>query len=350
MKIAHCIYSFKMGGAETLLIDLINRQVKQHDIFLLIINDRINKELISQIDPRAKVIQLKRTPKSRNPWFIIKLNWLLWVKIKPNVLHLHSYTLPAIIFYPRKRLFATIHDVNIPTIYHKRYHRLFAISRAVYDDITSRVSLPPNTIILAPNGIDCNKIKIREIKKTSPVYNIKIIQVSRFEAEKKGQDLLIEAVRMLKIKNSLQAQITFIGDGPSLPEIKELVNKYGLEEQVIFLGEKTREFIYSHLKDFDLLVQPSRFEGFGLTVAEAMAAKIPVLVSNVYGPMEIINNGEFGFYFENDNAIDLSKKIKLIAKSYRKAEELASKAIKHVYDTYDINILVHKYEEAYYEN
>lgn len=55
--------------------------------------------------------------------------------------------------------------------------------------------------------------------------------------------------------------------------------------------KKNQEWIYHNLCNFDLFIQPSRFEGFGLTVAEAIAAKVTVLVSNIQGPMEIIDDG-----------------------------------------------------------
>ena len=55
-----------------------------------------------------------------------------------------------------------------------------------------------------------------------------------------------------------------------------LVQEYNLNSYISFLGSKDTHYIEQHLKDYDLLVQPSRIEGFGLTVAEAMAAKVPV--------------------------------------------------------------------------
>jgi glycosyltransferase involved in cell wall biosynthesis len=60
------------------------------------------------------------------------------------------------------------------------------------------------------------------------------------------------------------------------------------------------------------LVQPSIIEGFGLSIVEAMAAKIPVLVSDVEGPMELIGNGRFGYFFKTENKSECANMIELI--------------------------------------
>ncbi len=354
MKIVHCKYGFPMGGAETLLVDLMNRQVDKHQVYLVLINNLFNEELASKIDSRVCIIRLDRNPGSRNPWFILRLNWLLFFSIRPDVLHLHSYSLPAIILYPKSKLFATIHAINVPIDYHKRYHKVFAISQAVYEDIVRRVDLPNKTLILAPNGIDCSRIlaKSSADDNSSPKVecSLSIVQVSRFEVDKKGQDLLIEAVRYLKQNCAIEIYLTFIGDGPGLGAMKKLVDTYGLNDYVSFWGTKCREFVYEHLRDFDLLVQPSRVEGFGLTVAEAMSARVPVLVSNIDGPMEIIASGKYGYYFQTEDSSDLARKIKYIYDNYdTEVIPVATKAKEYVAKTYSIDAMVDKYEHVYYD-
>lgn len=113
-------------------------------------------------------------------------------------------------------------------------------------------------------------------------------QISTYQ---KGQDILIEAIFILHQKGFKNISVDFIGDGESKDFLKELVKSKQLENQIHFLGSKEQSYIFSHLKEYDLFVQPSRKEGFGLTVTEAMVAKIPVLVSDQEGPMEIIKMG-----------------------------------------------------------
>ena len=101
-----------------------------------------------------------------------------------------------------------------------------------------------------------------------------------------------------------------------------------------------------HLADYDLLVQPSLFEGFGLTVAEALAAKVPVLVSDSMGPYEVTGYGECGYVFKTGDSGDcaavLSRIITsgddgpMIERGYRRATGL-----------YDIKHTARRYLESY---
>jgi glycosyltransferase involved in cell wall biosynthesis len=75
------------------------------------------------------------------------------------------------------------------------------------------------------------------------------------------------------------------------------------------MGQKGRDWIKNHLQDYHLLIQPSLFEGFGLTVIEGFACGLPVIVSNLDGPKEIVECLNAGLLVEPNNAQDLSEKI-----------------------------------------
>lgn len=114
-----------------------------------------------------------------------------------------------------------------------------------------------------------------------------------------------------------------------------------------FLGKQTQEYIARHLCEYDLFVQPSRYEGFGLTVAEAMAAQVPVLVSAGQGPAEVICGNKYGWVFENGNIDDLACMIGHIQRHYADAFDKAQKARQYVMETYDVAVTAKKYLAAY---
>ena len=316
MRIMHIIWSLNLGGAESMLVDIINEQVRTEKVFLLIVNSEVQPELIKNISQKVEIITINRTSGSRNIWNIFKINYHIY-RISPDIIHCHEWNLIKIVNFNRYKKVITVHDVNIEfNGYLKKFHRIFAISNAVNEDISKRgYGYKPVTVY---NGIDFSKIK----KRQDYNYDIfKIIQIGRLFHEKKGQNILLTALKIIvsdyEIKN---IKIDFIGKGSSLYYLKELRKKLGLNEYCTFNGEQSREFIHNNLKKYNLLVQPSRYEGFGLTVVEAIAAKIPVLVSNIYGPMEIIRNGKYGYFFETEDAKDCANKIIKIMGDYKRQD------------------------------
>lgn len=121
----------------------------------------------------------------------------------------------------------------------------------------------------------------------------------------------------------------------------------GLESRIHFLGKKEQSYIADHLKDYDLFVQPSRYEGFGLTVAEAMAAGVPVLVSEGQRPAEVTCGSRYGWIFENGSVEALAQQLDFIATHYDDALAKARDARQHVVQTYDVSVTAKKYIEEY---
>ena len=65
--------------------------------------------------------------------------------------------------------------------------------------------------------------------------------------------------------------------------LKDQIKKYQLENNIRIKGHKDRSWIFKNLSSYHLLVQPSRSEGFGLTLVEAVAAGLPVISSKIDG-------------------------------------------------------------------
>lgn len=324
-----------------MLADIANRQAVNHKITLIIVNDTLDEALLKTLDSRIQVIRLNRQRGSHSLWPIIKLNCIL-LKIHPDIIHLHSNTLPKIILLHGKKLWYTVHALDMPMTYVERLHGIIAISQAVKDDIQKRCN---KQVVVIPNGIDLDAIKIRTTRKNIGFF--KIIQVGRLYHNIKGQDILIEAIALLVNKGVSDISVDFIGTGPSEDYLKKLAQNLKVEKYVNFLGLRNRDYIYTHLKDYDLMCHPARQEGFGLTVAEGMAAKLPVLVSMDGGPWEIIEKGRYGTGFIPENVNDCALKILEIKNNYEKLSDSIEGGYFHVKSHYSIDRMVDKYLEAY---
>lgn len=360
MKVAHIFWSLTYGGIETMLVNIANAQAAEGaEVHVVVINDLYKEELIRAFDDGVTVHLLHRKYRSKGIGFIFRLNRLL-MKIKPDAIHLHDSRIYTFLW--RKRLSrvasTTLHDLPTGSVrrgglagrvfpflfssenvyFIDKVKRVFAISGAVKDELWKNYGVKSTVVY---NGILTGKFRLREDR--TPKDALRIVMVSRLEHDKKGQDLLIEAAK--KLNSSVH--VDFIGDGSSRAYLENMVKKLHVETTVSLLGSRTQSYISEHLADYDLFVQPSRWEGFGLTVAEAMAAKVPVLVSAGQGPAEVTCGDKYGWTFKNGDIGDLTKKIKYIFEHYDEAREKAEEATNYVSNTYDVSITARNYLKMY---
>ena len=345
-----------------MLVNIANAQAQYGaNVYIIIINDNCDKTLLSALNKNVKIVFLHRKLHSKGLQFIFKLNHALH-KLNPDIVHLHDPHLFGLMFSRRLRKITctTLHDVpygslcggsilqkKIPALnfrlagnvaYLDKIPQVFSISNIVQKELLEKFGVDS---IVVNNGIDTSKFKRRQqISASTPM---KLVQVSRLEHKKKGQDLLIEAVAKLDGR----IEVDFIGEGDSMAYLSDLSKSLGIERYVHFLGKKTQSFISENLRNYDLFVQPSRFEGFGLTVAEAMAAEVPVLVTEGEGPAEITCNDKYGWTFRNGDIEDLANEIVNVQKHYVTAMDKADDARQYVCSHYDVAITAKKYLEEY---
>lgn len=339
MRIAHVTWSLSTGGIETMLANIINEQVKTEEVALFIINDEIEPTIINRISNKCKIYKIGRKPSSKSYWRIFLLNIRLKM-FRPDIVHVHAKRVSKVLFF-QKNIVRTLHGIYNKTDELPKMKALYAISDYVRDVF---VKQGYNNVITVANGISCNDIAF-ENHSAKDFYEI--VQVSRLYVKAKGQHLLLKSLHMLvHERNITNFKMHFIGEGDSLEYLEDLTKELNLEKYVIFEGFKSQDYLFSHLKDYDLFVQPSTNEGFGLTVAEATAAKLPVLISDIEGPMEIIDNGKYGMHFRNGDIVDLADKLETILKGGYDYSMINS-AYDYVKSHYDVSITAKKYIEEY---
>ena len=338
MKILHIIYGLTIGGTESMLVDIINRQCVKHEVHLIVLNKYYSQSLIDKLSPNIRLHLINRKRKSRNPWPIIKMNLLVW-SIYPDIIHTHNENISKYLFFMPAPMCRTCHSTGNDLNDYKRYNVIISISESVHKDLKERLGIES---LVVKNGIDCSVIKTKN-EDTNELF--KIVQVGRLIIHHKGQDILIKACKQLINEGIKNIHLDIIGEGHDKNRLIQLINKLDVHNYITLIGSQKREYVYQHLCDYDLFVQPSRFEGFGLTVAEAMAAQIPVLVSNIEGPLEIIENGNFGFSFIMGNVEDCARQIKRIYNNQLSTDTYLNR--KHIETEYNINNTVKGYERVY---
>lgn len=166
-----------------------------------------------------------------------------------------------------------------------------------------------SNVKVIPNGID---IKLFQPITSAPKSIHRLIYIGNL-VETKGVHILLKAIQLLADPD---IRLSIVGEGAYSAKLKRLCLEYGLERQVIFLGEKTPEEVAQLLADHDALVHPSFIESFGIVVLEALAVGIPVLAT-YNGGSEYILKPEHGVLVAPRDAQALAEGIiKLREKPY----------------------------------
>jgi glycosyltransferase involved in cell wall biosynthesis len=142
----------------------------------------------------------------------------------------------------------------------------------------------------------------------SPTVNedenrIEIIYIGQI-VHRKGVDVLLEALRPLFAENPA-VYLSIIGTGDLTEDILDWIGTYKLNNRVFVEGVMPSHRILSRLGRADLLVLPSRWDGWGVVVNEAFAAGVPVVVSDRCGASELVFNGINGYVFRSEDVSDL---------------------------------------------
>lgn len=221
---------------------------------------------------------------------------------------------------------------------------IIANSKATKETILRHTShwLNKDKIKMIYNGIDLAKIDKAlenpvDLKEEFVIIDDKIIigNIGRLSYQK-GHEFLVEAVELLSQKRD-DFVVLIIGDGEREEEIKNLVSDKGLDDYIIFTG--FRNDVYNLFPGLDFLVHTARWEGFGFVIAEAMAAGLPVVSTDVSNISEIVVDGETGYLAEAGNPKDIEDKIIKMINSC-KSNNFGIKGKKVIENNFSLKIMI----------
>jgi len=167
-------------------------------------------------------------------------------------------------------------------------------SNAVKEHLIQDENVPAERIHLCYNGVDTAVFHPQR----APHSNLVIGSVCALRTEKR-LDVLIEA--FAKVRRSMPGlKLLIAGSGETLPQLKELAARSGLDGACVF--EPAKSCVADWMRSIDIFVLPSETESFPNALLEAMACGCAVVASRVGGVPELIEDGRSGFLFEPGNA------------------------------------------------
>lgn len=302
MKIIQIIPCFNFGGAETMCENLIYSLADRgHSVSAISLFDT-HTAVTERLEKRGiKITYLNKK---------LGLDFKMFSKIfkvlkkeKPDIVHMHLNSVKyAAIAAKRAKIKGCVYTVHnmadkdavgmarkVNKFYFKhKWIQPVALSEIVQDSIAEVYNMAKERIPVVYNGSDLGNC----IKKIDYDINgtVKLIHVGRF-SEQKNHKGLIESFAKIHSAYS-NTTLTLLGDGEKREEMEQYVETLSLSDCVTFMGNQSN--VYTYLKDSDMFVFPSIYEGVPMTLIEAMGTGLPIVATNVGGIPNMIVDKESG--------------------------------------------------------
>lgn len=195
--------------------------------------------------------------------------------------------------------------------------KIICVGKQLTSDISNIQAELKDKLVHIPHGVDTglfhplpdNKVILKKLGWNMEKKNLLCI-ANLYHG--KGVDLLIRAFSTISDGRKYHLHIVSpAGDNETKSGIDQLINQYKLHHHITFYDSMQQNRLVNLIRAADLLISPSRKEGFGLAVAEAIACGTPVLATRSGGPEEILNP-DCGMLVEANSADRLSAGLKNI--------------------------------------
>lgn len=188
----------------------------------------------------------------------------------------------------------------------RRVQAITGVSRELVSHTLSFGVDPAMTHVM-PMGIDSKRLFTPADATRDADARCRLLYVGRL-SDIKGIDVLIDAMPYVLAKIP-QATLTIVGGGEELPALRERAESAGVSAAVRFEGAVPHERLTPFYRSADCFVFPSRSEGLGLTMLEAMACGCPVIASDLPAVRDAITSGENGILVPPDDPRAIAEQI-----------------------------------------
>lgn len=287
--ILHVLPQFVTGGAETTLLEIV-KGTKTEFTHTVLSFEPVEGPLIAEFQQLGiEILQSTETDAIRKI-----------LNLRPAVLHLHSMSyIPSWIRLHRQiamiPIVETEHVVNIGSGHFGRVEQLICVSKATLNAHYEYMQFLEETrtkIHVIYNGIDTSLYqnlpskadarKLLGLPSDRPIIG-RVSALARNKLPQEALDVIPHILRRIP-----DAIFPIVGDGPQRPKVQEWIDRQGLSQSVLLLGE--RRDIPTVLRAFDLFAYYTNKDALGNVILEAIAAGIPVVTTRIEGTPEALGS------------------------------------------------------------
>lgn len=322
VKIFNAMFSKVNGGLEQVFLNYTPALIEQGNTVIQIIHP--DAEIRQSC--RKEHLHLVHNYNQYDLLAIYRLRRLIKTQA-PDCIITHSHR-AAYLFNKTKTSVPKIAVCHVKGNYDFGSDAIIALTEQMRQDIIAS-GQPAERVFTVPNLIHMPKDAAHRQPKTNPVP---VIGVCARLAHLKGVDVFIEALAELK-RRKLPFKAKIAGDGKEKEQYIQLIAQHDLQQEVSLLGWiDDRKSFYDSI---DIFCLPSREEAFGLVILEAMANSLPMVLSDLSGPREIVADSNSALLVSAENPIaladglermigDESLRVELSAKAFARAQHYSS--------------------------
>lgn len=231
--------------------------------------------------------------------------------------------------------------------------KVSCISEAVYNSFEGweRLLLSDEDIEIIPNGVSFDRVVSAKSLEWS-VYDVVdadpdsvLIGNAAMFTEQKAHDILVRALAEVEDKVRHNIELVIAGDGNLREDVSKLARSLSVWDNVHFMGLLDRAEVYRMMEEVDLFCMPSRWEGYCVAVAEAMAFGTPCILSDIDVFTEVYDDA--ALYHPVDHVMELSRRIKTLVEDETCRTELGRQGRELVKSEYRLEQVTKQYESLY---
>jgi glycosyltransferase involved in cell wall biosynthesis len=236
-----------------------------------------------------------------------------------------------------------VHNITVATYAAARavrdyVHATAGVSSRIAADLTEHKGFDRRWTVSIPNAIQMENFKIT--RRPDSCSLVRVLFLGRVEDRAKGCLLLPKVISHVQ-GSGVEVQWKIAGDGPDLPELKRRCNGFS---NVKFLGRIPHEHVPQVLAEADIYIFPSRYEGFGISLVEAMAAGCVPVASAIRGVTDsIVEHGKTGYLFPIGDWRQAAEHVIQLAEEPAKLKEISTAAAESVQSRFSIETVAERY-------
>ena len=342
------------GGAEKMVIDLaagIDKDRYDVTLFSLYDESRAVPERVRYAAEKGVNVRYLGKKSGFDVKLLLRIAQLIR-KEKPDVLHSNLESFQYISVLGRVMHVKHVHTMHsvggkehriygylLKNAYRNKQFYMVALSTRIHDELAEMYPELKDRLVTVFNGVDVKHF----LSDKSQINDetIEFVCVANLTPVK-NHEMLIRAFSLFLANGGMRAHLKLVGDGVLREELEQLVASKDLTSLITFVG--TLADPAPVLKESDIFVMSSHYEGMPLSVAEAMAAGLPVVAPQIGGLNEMIDGN--GILYQVDDPNELANAMLKIASNKGLWLQYHEESCKRAWK-FDISNMVREYEGLY---